>query len=356
MNQSILFRLFPLLSHLFCPLMLCLDGGDAGAGGGSGAGAGAGAAAGDAGAGSGSGAGQGTGDAGKAAGGAGNGQGAGAAAAGQSGPILDAQGLFTKGWAKALGAPDSLEAKFTDPKALVGSYVNLEKLISAKGIIKPGANATPAEISAYHQALGAPATPAEYGLAKPDTIKVDGKDVPIPAELWNKDDAATASTLFHQLGLTKEQAQALTQFDLQRGLRDKSSFAAMVQKIHDDGVAALKADWKGTAYDQNVKLANDAAAKLGLTPDVLKANPDLANNPLFIRALAKAGEMVLEKPAAGLRGQGSSSLNPAAEIQAIMNDPAHPWHPHNANKNPAAHQAAVKHMTDLFKMKNPESA
>src|SRR5438067_1142236 len=55
-----------------------------------------------------------------------------------AGPLLGADGKFLPGWAKQLGGSEALEAKFTDPKALVGSYQSLEKLISAKGIIPPG--------------------------------------------------------------------------------------------------------------------------------------------------------------------------------------------------------------------------
>lgn len=339
MHTSFISRMFPLLSFLFCPLMLSLDGGgDAGGGGGGGGDAGAGG-------------GQGGGDAGAAAAAA-----AAVAAGGQAGPLLDAQGNFTKGWAKQLGAPETLEAKFTSPKALVGSYANLEKMIAAKGIIKPGADATPEQVDAYYAALGRPAKPEEYALAKPEKITIDGKEVAVPAELWNKDDAAAAQTLFHKIGLTKEQAAALTQFDVARGLKGMGAIEAASQKAQDDGIAALKGEWKGE-YDTNLKAAKDAAAKVGLTPEVLNVNPAIANSPIFIKAMAAVAKMVLEAPAAGLRGGGAGAGgSPAAEIAAIYADKNHAWHPANANKDPGAHKAAVARMAELYRLKNGEAA
>lgn len=329
-------RLFPLLSFLFCPLMLSLEGPGDGGGGGGGGGGGA-----------------------PPAGGApaGGELPAGGAPAGGGVDLSFLDKPLPAGWAKAAGFPEAWESKFTTLKPALGSYAGAEKLIGAKGIIKPAAGASPQEMDTYYNALGRPAKPEEYGLAKPDKITVDGKEVEVPAELWDKDAATAAQALFHQIGLTKEQAQALTMFDMQRGLKGHGAVTAAAQQAHDTAVAALKTEWKGAEYDTNLKVAKDAAAKIGLTPEILNANPAIANNPVFIRAMHAMGKMVLEQPAPGLRpGGANGGKDPASEIAAIMADKNHPWQAHNANKDRAAHDAAVKHMAMLYRLKNGEAA
>lgn len=231
----------------------------------------------------------------------------------------------------------------------------MEKLIQAKGIIKPGANATQPELDAYYLALGRPATAAEYALTKPEKMTLDGKEVVVPKELWEAETASKASELFHKIGLTKEQAAALTNFDLERGLRAQGTVAGMIAAQKTKCETALKEAW-GADYAVQHALAEKAAAAAGLTPEILAANPHLSNDPVYIKAMAKVGAMIIESPAAGARGGSHSSVNPAAEIAAIMNDPNHAWQPGNAKKNPAAHKAAVEHMAGLYRLKNGEAA
>lgn len=267
------------------------------------------------------------------------------------GPLIGADGKFGPGFAKAY---PSLAGKFTEPGALVGSYVNLEKMISAKGIIKPGPAATPAELDAYYTQLGRPATAKDYGLAKPEKMSIDGKDVAVPNELWEAETASKASELFHKLGLTKEQASALTAFDLERGLRAKGSVDGMLTQSREQCIAELKTQWPGANYERNINAARDAATKAGLPPELLNANPHIANDPNFIKAFFKVSQMITEGPSSGVRQGGDVTRNPVAEIAAIMADKTHAWHAENAAANPKAHTDAVKHMRYLYQLKHGE--
>lgn len=260
--------------------------------------------------------------------------------------FIGEDGKFKTGWAKALGGTDQLEAKFTEPKALVGSYQNLEKLISAKGIIPPGPNATAEEKGAFYKALGRPEKPEDYGISKaPDKLG----DKPFPKELWDQARADGFSKVAHEIGLTKEQAAKLADFDMSTGQDRFAKFNEIQEKAQTDAVATLKSEW-GSNYDQNLKLAQEAAKQAGGAE--LLAHP-LANDPMFIKAMAKVGGMIVEKPAAGARGMQSATLDPKAEIAAIMNDKNHAWQPGNAKQNPKAHEDAVQHMHRLYQLAYP---
>lgn len=254
---------------------------------------------------------------------------------------------FKPGWAKALGGPDALEAKFTSPKSLVGSYAALEKLISAKGIIPPGPNATPEQKSEFYKALGRPDKPEDYGIKMPEKIG----DKPFPKELWNAEQAGQFAKWAHEKGFNKEQVNALIEFDAARGMGAHESFTQQSAKAQADAASALKTEW-GANYDANLAAAKEAAKAVG-GEELL--NHALANDPAFIKAMAKVGAMTQERPAAGARGTQAGTTDPKAEIAAIHADKNHPWHPQNTNKAPIAHQRAVEHMTKLYKMVHGET-
>lgn len=258
-------------------------------------------------------------------------------------------GKLKPGWAKVFNAPDAFEKKFTELKSAFGSHGSLEKLINAKGILPPGPNATTQEKDAFYKALGRPDKPEEYAIKMPEKIG----DKPFPKELWNQEQAGAFAKWAHEHGWSRQQVQDAIEYDATRGLSAHEAATQSHAKAQTDAVAALKAEW-GAKYGDNLKLAQQAAKEAG--GDALLADPVLANNPAFIRAMAKVGAMIVEDPAAGARGTRSTTMNPEAEIAAIMGDKNHPWQPQNAKLNPKAHDDAVKYMQRLYQLKNGEAA
>lgn len=259
-------------------------------------------------------------------------------------------GKFKPGWTKAFGAPETLETKFTEPKALVGSYASLEKMISAKGVINPGKDATPEQKAAYYDALGRPAKPEEYGIKMPEKVG----DKPYPKEFWNPALADGAAKVFHAAGLTKEQAEAVTNLHNEITMKAAGDAQAFQAKMLADGTAALKAEW-GAQYAENLALAEKGAAAAGLTAATLAAKPYLSNDPDYIKSMAAFGKAIAEQPAAGARGSQSNAQNPASEIAAIMGDLKHAYHANfKANgHSQQQHDTAVQHMKALYEMKTP---
>lgn len=328
---------FPILSILMPFYFSLTDDGGAGGAGAGGAGAG----------------GQGAGGAG--AGGQGGGGGAGAGGAGTLPPSLDLRsylndrGEFTKdGWAKAYGLPDSIEAKFKTFDGFAKSYVNLEKMLGAQGkVAVPSEHSSPEEWEAFFQKVGRPHKADEYQLKAPDALK----DVALDEKALGE-----VKALAHKHGLTQKQLGALGDWYFQTVGKSLEAVTAQQTQAKEAAIDALKKEW-GANYDANLQAAERGAAIVGITKEVFQADPALANNPHFIKAMAKVAEMTKEAPGAGLRNQGggigiNSPEQAKAEIAKIRGDKAHPYN--NPNARPADRQAAIDAVAGLYAIAYPD--
>jgi hypothetical protein len=180
-------------------------------------------------------------------------------------------------------------------------------------------------------------------------------DKAFPKELWNAEQAGAFAKWAHEKGWSTQQVKDAIEFDAARGLSSFEANQAAQAKAKTDGVTALKTEW-GADYEKNLGLAKKAAEQAGGV-DLL--NHPLANDPVFIKAMAKVGAMFVEEPggAAGARGTQHTNTNPTAEIGAIMADKKHAWQPDFAKHGHSAqaHDEAVKHMAKLYRLKNGEA-
>jgi hypothetical protein len=254
------------------------------------------------------------------------------------GAYIDDKGAFKPGWSKGLGLPDTLESKFTSPESLLKSYVGLEKMLGNQNKVAiPGPNASPEERSAFYKQIGRPEKPEGYEIKRPEKIG----DKAVPAEIWSDERAGNFAKLAHNIGLTKDQANALLGFDLENGIKTYDGIISADAVMAKQATDSLKAEWGGD-YDKNLALARKAAVQAG--GEELLSNPRLANDPGFIRAMAKVGGMIVEEPAAGARGTSHAQSDPKQEIAAIRGDKQHPYHV----RGHPQHDAAVKHVADLY--------
>lgn len=271
----------------------------------------------------------------------------------QAGPLLDATGNFTKDWTKALGVSDALGTKFTSPQSLAKSYESLEKMIQAKGIIKPSATASPEEKEAYLNNFR-PASAKEYGYDKPiEKIMVDGKEVAVPKELYDGASVSKFTEEAYKLGFSKEQVDFAVKFDLMRGMGAKASFDKLMGDGKAAGETALKQAW-GKDFEANLKEAQRAATELGMTQEEM-ADPSIGNNPAFLKAMAKAAAMTRESPAAGARGSETQfNGDPRKEANRLLVEMVSPEGQQLAKTDPAAHKAKVARRMELMKQANGE--
>lgn len=143
---------------------------------------------------------------------------------------------------------------WNDPKDLLGSYRNLEKLTGAgpDKLLKLPSGTDPAEMDAFYAKLGRPESPEGYKLPVPD-----GDDGAF---------AKTAAGWFHELGLTATQAEKLSakwnehigQQAQQAEAGRAEQYKANIEKENQ----ALSGEW-GAAYEQNISIAQTAAREFG---------------------------------------------------------------------------------------------
>lgn len=145
-------------------------------------------------------------------------------------------------------------------------------------IFKPGEQAAPEEIDAYHKALGIPEKATEYEFPKPDGVEHDPKMVD-----W-------AQKLFHAAKLTKESAAVISQgWDtfIDNLVEEQEAADAKVLK---DTQEKLNVKW-GVDYKTNIELSTRAFKAL------TKADSELAEytvDPILIEAFYEMGKIMGE--------------------------------------------------------------
>lgn len=230
---------------------------------------------------------------------------------------------------------------FKDPKAILESYRNLEKLrgVPQDRLLKlPEASDAP-EWGQVFEKLGKPATPEGYGFKPKDPNNNAFTD-------W-------AKGTFHKLNLTTQQGQELVQQfnayneQLEAGAREAHTAAVQTQTM------GLKKEW-GAAFNQNVGRAQSAYRQLGI-PD--KAIDSLEREigfdgvmKLFNSLGSRMGEHEFvngdSRPAFG-EGTVLTPDQAKARIKALKQD--NNW----VQKYLAKDTKAVAEMERLMRMSNP---
>jgi hypothetical protein len=219
-------------------------------------------------------------------------------------------------WTAAL-APEHktlvTERQWKSPDDLVKSYRNLESLrgVPADRLLTLPADDKPESWAPIYDRLGRPKTADEYQL-------------PLP-EGDNGEFAKIAAGWFHEQGIPKKAAQAITAKwnDFAKQSVEKQT-AERVAKV-EASQAALKAEWK-TDYDKNMAVAQQAAQKLGFTKEIVDSLEDKLGYDgvmKFVHSLgAKLGEHGFHSAggASGATGLGTSVEAAKAEIQTLRSD------------------------------------
>lgn len=173
------------------------------------------------------------------------------------------------------------------------NYVETKKFVGVDKIAKPSDKWGEKEWGDFFGQIGRPESPDKYSNPElGEGVKLDEAQLKIGKEL------------FHKLGLTDKQAKELIKFDAER-------LTGASKAMEEQKAAAMKAadeslhkEW-GQKFDMNMELAKAAASKFGdeSLQNFLKANPQIDNNPDFMKFLAKIGEGMMEDSA---RGRGAT--------------------------------------------------
>lgn len=227
------------------------------------------------------------------------------------------------GWRDAL--PEELRdaaalARFDDVAALAREHVHLQSLIGRKGLIPPGASATPEERAAFFTALGRPASAEDYDLSEI-----------APPEGMPWDDAMQSAMLgaMHEAGLTNDQARAvIAAYTEMRGTAWRQAMTVQ-REVADRALAGLEAEW-GERFGERVDLANRAfRATFGADFDdiaglELVSGGRVGDHPGFVRAFAALGTRMAEPELVGAArsAQGESGETARLKLRQLERDPA----------------------------------
>jgi len=234
--------------------------------------------------------------------------------------------------------------KFKNGEDLAKGYVNLEKKISSKGVIVPGKDAKPEEITEYHKALGNVTKAEEIEIAKlPDDMD---KRISMSDERLNSFKELAVKSHFN-----KDQIKALQEWNTQQQIDALTAYDTEMKVEKDKAETTLRKEL-GKNYEPSLAKVKQLIDVYG--DDNLKSwlEKGEGNNPEVIKFLIKVSGKMGED-SLGAKGSGGLVMTPAqakAKINEIRDDPKSSYN----DGNHRLHEEAVKEMASLYKLANPE--
>jgi len=248
-----------------------------------------------------------------------------------------------------------------DIGSLAKGYVHAQKEIGSR-IRVPGPDASPEVKAEFNKRMEAVGYKPALNLADPkqkeDMFKQlgrpdspEGYDALIPEEVTsfvNQDQLSAYRQLAHKIGLSKEQAKELLQYDINRTMEQ-------VESQVEGARTTLKEAW-GDAFDQRLELSRDTLAQFeGKFPEAVAAirNGPAGNNPVVLMMAAELGKAYKEAGIIVGNRTVSYGLTPneaRARIQEVMSNSGHPYHKDSDPK----HWAAVEEVEKLYQAAYPE--
>jgi len=231
---------------------------------------------------------------------------------------------------------------WTEPRQVLDSYVNLEKLLGAdragNTVILPKDGASAEEMASFYNKLGRPADPSGYKIEVPEGAP--------------KEFATAAAQKLHELGISKAAGEKLAEWwnGQAKGSQEQHQQAQLQAFQQDD--QALKQEW-GAAFTQNLTAAQAAVRGLGVTPEQIdqmqKSMGHKATMEFFQKIGSKMGEADF---VSGNRSEPfGAALTPSqanAKIASLKGDKEF------VARYLKKDSAAVAELTRLIAMANPE--
>lgn len=206
-------------------------------------------------------------------------------------------------WAATLGdkhagfAPVLSAKGWKDPADALTAYTALETEAASR-IAIPGTDATDEQRAAFFTALGRPATPADYGIAKPENV---------PDAEWDGERMGRFATAAHALGLSAAQAKGLIDWLGTDTVEQIAAFEADLPKRQAEHQAKLNAALTkefGAATQGKLELARRAYATY-VTDAETQAGIDALSEKVGEAAIIKMFARIAEDQGeARLKGAG----------------------------------------------------
>lgn len=201
---------------------------------------------------------------------------------------------------------------FKDPSAVLESYRNLEKLMGVpkeRLLTLPDKEDAP-EWKEIYDKMGRPASADEYKFE-------------VPKENGDENFAKWAKGTFHELGLSRKQAETLAAKWNEFAGGTAQQMQTQMKERFEQSASALKKEW-GAAFEQNTNIAKSAAQQFGVTKEVIdKMEADMGYAEVM-KFMHSVGTKVGEAGFVGSNStQGFGAMTPAqalAKISALKSD------------------------------------
>jgi len=204
-------------------------------------------------------------------------------------------------------------AKYKSADGLLKGAANLVNFAGKKveGVIVPNEGSSPEEIAEYKKAIGVPETPTAYDL-RPENMP-EGMD-------WDDQLAGDWGNVFHEAGVSQEQAQRLSQAysDITNKQLEQANETLQANSNAEmaEQQAQIQKEW-GANYANNVKAAVDMAEVVGFDLDN-QADMAAVRNPKVLNLLlAKSQSMQEGTLPRGGDPASSMANNPKAQADKI---------------------------------------
>ena len=260
--------------------------------------------------------------------------------------LIDSEGKFSEGWKDSL--PEEIRGEkcldtFGDLSGAMKMLVHAQKSIGKDKIVMPTEKSTQAEWDSFYEIMGRPKTPEEY-------VWEPGEGI---AEYVDPNLTAEARTLFHELGFSSKQAEALFAFEEKRitgALEQQEVVAAQAMKESEE---ALRAKWGG-AYDQRLHLANKMVAENTTEETKQPILDTIGNNPVVADFLATIAKKFVEGGIiTGTEADMPTPVEATAKADELRATPGY-LDGQLKKTNPAKHRQITQDISALYEQAHPE--
>jgi len=192
-----------------------------------------------------------------------------------------------EGWQDAL-LPEDLRSQpiynqVKDVKGALSIIGNQAKLVGKKGVILPTDLSKPEEWDEFYKVLGRPDTVDDYALPVPEELK----------DYYDDELVKSAKDVFHKIGLTQKQANALWEFEKNRNAFIDKALKDNAEREKLEAETALRNKW-GNAYDENMHIVSRVITENVPGDKIEEFLGKYGNNPMIAEILATVGKKFTE--------------------------------------------------------------
>lgn len=204
-------------------------------------------------------------------------------------PLVNSDGELREGWRDTLPEDirgDKVFDRVSNFEGVMKSLSSAERAFGKDKIAVPNESSSEAEWDEFHKAGGRPKTAGDYNFTRPEEL---------PEEHYNQELATAAQELFHKIGLSKSQADALFEFNNNNIITQLTKNAQDAEASMAELKNGLYSDW-GNAYEQKKHFGN-VAIEQGTAGDVEfkgRIAQKFGNDPDFVRFSSNLGSKFAE--------------------------------------------------------------